>query len=276
MAGTISAPVDIVNLALLQIGARANVTSINPSDGSVAGDAASQLYQPTIDAFSRAAHWNCCRFEEKISLLKAAAGTPENPNGTTLPVPPIGWLYEYALPADCLKARYLVPQITQQGVNPPLTTGNSLFLTARFPQAALQFQVGVDFDSNFPPNEIPVVYCNLGTLNFGPPSLVYTRRLVNVGLFDAGFVMGVKAALATWLVNPVNASTAMMSQAAAIGKAALDQARLSDGNEGINRDNIEIRDADWVKFRYGGFGSPTGGLWVNPWDSFAFGDGSFY
>src|SRR5215813_5662357 len=129
MAGTISAPVDICNLALSQIGSRAQISSLNPSDGTVAGNACSLLYQPTIDAFSRAAHWNCCRFEVKLNLLKAAAGTPENPNGTTLPIPPIGWLYSYALPVDCLKARHLVPQIVQQGVNPPLTTGNSLFLT---------------------------------------------------------------------------------------------------------------------------------------------------
>ena len=276
MAGTISAPVDLCNLALLQIGARANVTSINPSDGTVAGDACAQLYQPTVDAFSRAAHWNCLRFEVQLSLLKAAAGTPENPNGTTLPVPPLGWLYEYALPSDCLKARYLAPSVTQQGTNPPLTTGGSLFLPWRLPSGALKFAVGVDFDTQTPPNEIPVLFCNLGTVLTGPPWLVYTRRLINVSLWDSQFVMGAKSALATWLVNPVNASAAMMQQAMGIAKAMLDQARISDGNEGMNADNINDVGADWIAFRYGGRMRATTGLWVAPYDSFGFGDGSCY
>lgn len=276
MAGSISAPVDLANLALSQIGARATISSLNPSDGTVAGDACSLLYQPTIDAFSRAAHWNCCRFQVQLSLLKAAAGTPENPNGTTLPVPPIGfWLYEYALPEDCLKARYLVPQLVQRGTNPPLTTAGSLFLPWRLRGTALKFQVGVDFDTSNPPNETAVLYCNLGTILTGPPSLVYTRRMVNVGLFDAGFVMGAKAALGTWLVNPVNASAAMMQQAMGIAKAMLDQARLNDGNEGINADTINDTGADWIAFRYGGIQRATG-LWIAPFDSFAFADGSSY
>lgn len=274
MAGSISAPVDLCNLSLSQIGARATITSINPSDGTVAGDACSLLYQPTVDAFSRAAHWNCLRFEAQLSLLKAAQGTPENPNGTTLPVPPVGWLYEYALPSDCLKARHLVPAVVQQGTNPPLTTGGSLFLPWRLPQSATRFAVGVDLDSNN--NEIAVLFCNLGTVLTGPPSLVYTRRLVNVGLWDSQFVMGAKAALATWLVNPVNASAAMMQQAIGIATAVLGQARISDGNEGIDRDNITDHDADWISFRYGGRMRATTGLWIAPFDSFGFGDGSFF
>lgn len=275
MAGSISAPVDLCNLALSQIGARAVITSLNPSDGTVAGDACSLLYQPTVDAYSRAAHWNCLRFQSQLSLLKAAAGTPENPNGTMLPVPPIGWLYEYALPTDCLKARRLVPALVQQGTNPPLTTGGSLFLPWHLRSVALKFEVGVDFDTSSPPNEIPVIFCNIGTVLTGPPSLIYTRRLVNVGLWDSAFVMGAKAALGTWLVNPVNASASMMQQALGIAKAMLDQARINDGNEGINADNTETRDADWIAIRGGGRQRATG-LWVAPWDSCSFGDGSCY
>lgn len=275
MAGSISSPVDLANLALSQIGSRATITSLNPSDGTVAGDACSLLYQPTVDAFSRSAHWNCLRFEAGLSLLKAAPGTPENPNGTTLPAPPIPWLYEYALPTDCLKARYLVPTLVQQGTNPPLTTAGSLFLPWRLNGVALKFQVAVDLDAESPPNEIPVILCNIGTILTGPPKLVYTRRLVNVGLWDAAFVMGAKAALATWLVNPVNASAAMMQQSMGIAKAMLDQARINDGNEGINNDNINDVGADWIAFRYGGRQRATG-LWIAPWDSMGFGDGSFY
>lgn len=56
-----TAPVDVVNMALADIGARTLVQSINPSDGSQAGDIASLLYQPKMDALGRSAHWNCLR-----------------------------------------------------------------------------------------------------------------------------------------------------------------------------------------------------------------------
>jgi len=47
-------------------------------------------------------------------LITAAPGTPENPSSgpiqwnKTLPAPP--WAYEYAYPADCLRACFVVPQ----------------------------------------------------------------------------------------------------------------------------------------------------------------------
>src|SRR5271157_3439941 len=102
-------PVGIVNIALQKIGAQATVSSINPSDGSTEGNAAAILYQPTMDALMRAAHWNFTRFQVAGTLIKAAIGTPENLTGTTLPVPLQPWLYEYATPPDCLKVRYILP-----------------------------------------------------------------------------------------------------------------------------------------------------------------------
>ena len=111
-------PIDVCNMALSQVGARAAVQSINPSDGTAAGDACTLLYQPTVDAYSRAAHWNCLRFQSgqpgstfppPLELLKAAPGTPEQIANPALAAPPQPWLYEYALPTDCLKARFLVP-----------------------------------------------------------------------------------------------------------------------------------------------------------------------
>lgn len=264
-------PVDLCNQALDQIAARANITSINPSDGTVAGDACSRIYQPTVDAFARAAHWNCLRFTAQLTLLKAAAGTPENVNGTTLPVPPPPWLYQYALPVDCLKARFLVPQLPQQGTSPPLTTGTSMFLPTRLGAMAIPFTPAVDLDQDG--NEVAVLLTNLGAFN-GAPWLTYTRRLVNIGLWDSQFYMGAKAALASWLVNPVNASSAMMGQAMGIAKALLDSARISDGNEGPqSQDHV----AEWIAGRSGRLGARSGGSpFIAPFDAFGFPNGVFY
>src|SRR5436190_450131 len=147
--------VDFCNMAISQIGARAAVQSINPSDGSQAADACALLFQPTVDAYARAAHWNCLRFQSgtpastfppPLTLLKAAAGTPENPAGTTLAQPPQPWLYEYALPVDCLKVRFLVPLLTNPGTSPPLTSAGGTMLAAQYCGDAIPFTVAVDFD----------------------------------------------------------------------------------------------------------------------------------
>ena len=263
-------PVDVCNLALSQIAARAAVTTIAPSDGTKAGDACALLYQPTVDAFARAAHWNCLRFTAQLTLLKAAAGTPENTNGTTLPVPPPGWIYEYALPPDCLKARFIIPRLTQQAPSPPLTTAGGMFLPAQLGAMAIPFTPAVDLDQNG--NEIAVLLTNVGTALSGPPSLVYTRRLTNIGLWDAQFLMGAKAALAAWLVNPMNAAASMMQMAMAIAKGTLDAARISDGNEGPQ---TQDHTPDWIAARGGGRARP-GGPFIAPWDSFGFPGGASY
>ena len=262
-------PVDVCNLALLQIAARAQITSIDPSDGTVAGDACAALYQPTVDAFARAAHWNCLRFTATLSLLAAAAGTPENPSGTTLRTPPPPWLYEYALPDDCLKARFIVPAIPQQGGSPMLG-GATAYLPSGLPDTAVPFVVAVDLDAGG--NEIAVILANIGAAAGGPPSLVYTRRLNNIGLWDSHFLMGAKSALAAWLVNPINASAAMMTQAVGLAKAMLDAARISDGNEGpSNTEHVP----DWIAIRSGGRIRPAG-MFVAPYDAFSFPNGVSY
>jgi hypothetical protein len=262
--------VDVCNQALAMIGARAQITSIAPSDGTVAGDACAMLYQTTVDGFARAAHWNCLRFTAALTLLKAATGTPENPNGTTLSLPPQPWFYEYALPTDCLKARFLVPQLTQQPPSPPLTTGTTTYLPAFLGPSDIPFTVAVDLDSNG--NEIPVILTNIGTALTGAPQLVYTKRLSNIGLWDPQFFIGAKAALGCWLAMPVSGSASLARDAFAIAKATLDSARISDGNEGPQ---VQDHEPDWISARSGGR-RRTSGIFMATWDQMAFPGGVFY
>src|SRR5258705_48294 len=99
-----TSPVDLCNLALDQISARASITGINPAAlaNTVAAQVASRTYQLQADAIFGGAHWNSARKQGDLTLLKAARGTPETPDGS-LPQPPIPWRYEYAYPDDCLK-----------------------------------------------------------------------------------------------------------------------------------------------------------------------------
>lgn len=276
MASTVTSPVQLCNLALSQIGARAQVQLINPSDGTAMGDACSLLYQPTVDAFARAAHWNCLRMQTgppgstqppPLQLLKAAVGTPEQLANPALTAPPQPWAYSYALPPDCLKARFLIPSLTQAATTPPLTTAGGVMLPVGLNVGAIPFTVAVDFDAQG--NEAQVLLTNLSNAQ-----LVYTRRLINVALWDVAFTMGAKAALAVWLAPSVNGSAALMKGAMEIAKATLDAARVSDGNEGPQTMDHE---ASWISARY----RRSGGL-VNAgfnsmgWDAYSFPGGVTY
>ena len=274
MALTVNSPVAFCNLALLQVAARGQVQSINPSDGTPAGDICAQLYQPTVDAFSRSAHWNCLRFQSgaqgsqyppPLQLLKAAVGTPEQLANPALAPPPQGYLYEYALPPDCLKARFLVPSLTTSTTTPPLTSAGGIMQAPVFRPGAIPFEVALDLDANG--NETQVLLTNLSQAQ-----LVYTRRLTNISLWDSQFFMGAKSALAVWLAPGLNGSATLANAAMAIAKGALDAARMSDGNEGPQTQDHE---ASWISARNRGGGPRLGGLFVGGWDTFGFPSGAY-
>ena len=81
-----------------------------------------------------------------------------------------------------------------------------------------------------------------------------------------------KAALAVWLAPGLNGSVALATAAMGIAKAMLDAARVSDGNEGPQ---VQDHVPDWIAIRSGGRARP-GGLFIAPWDSYGFPDGSAY
>ncbi len=116
----------ISNRALLAVGARAQISSVFPSDGSEEGNAIAVLWTPTFEQLARSAPWNCLTKQVTLSLIQAASGTPENPDGTSYPLPPTPWLYTYAYPSDCLDFRYIVPSFpANEGSTTPSTTINN-------------------------------------------------------------------------------------------------------------------------------------------------------
>lgn len=275
MTQTITSPVQLCNVSLSLIAARAQVQNISPSDGTKAGDACALLYQMVVDGYSRAAHWNCLRFQSgqtnavyppPLQLLKAAPGTPEWQADNAILPPPQPWIYEYALPPDCLKARFLVPQFVQQGVSPPLTTAGGLILPRIGRNPAIPFTVALDLDAFG--NEQQVLLTNLRQAQ-----LVYTRRLTNISLWDSQFVEGVAAALAVWLSPMLNGSAGLTQAAMGIAKSKLDAARVSDGNEGPQ---VEDHVPDWMAVRNAGGWVRPMGLTCAPWDAFGFPGGITY
>jgi len=244
-------PVDVANMALDNIGARYSITSLDPPQPPPNAVMVARHYQPKIDALHRAAHWNFTRKQAPLTLLRAAKGTPENPDGTALPLPPVPWQYEYAFPSDCLLARSLV-------ANPQNATGSSLpifgggtFLTPQWPYVpAYKFVVGVDTDPGG--NQIKIILTNLEFAE-----LVYTARIVNPDLWDSQFLLAGTATLGAWLVNPTSGDGEMLKNQIAIASSIVTQARVSDGNEG--QTSID-HTPDWVAVR----GTGTYGFAMEP------------
>jgi hypothetical protein len=256
-----TSPVDIVNAALDNIGARFSVRSLTPPLPPPNAAVCARQYQLRIDALHRAAHWNCTRKQIGLTLLKAAIGTPENPNGT-LPVPPIPYSYEYAYPADCLAARYLIPNPPQVGTqSPPILGGGVMQTNIWFPPVGYKFAVAIDTDASG--NQIKVI---LTDLEFA--QLVYTARIDNPDLWDPHFQNAATATLGAWLVNPLARNAQVLKEQIEIASAIITQARISDGNEGVTSTD---HDPDWMRVRgssaYGYLTGPT--VWYG-WDSMGF------
>lgn len=260
-------PVDVANMALDNIGARFSITSLTPPYPPPNAVTVARHYTPKIDALHRAAHWNCTRTQKSLGLLKAAWGTPENPNGTTLPIPPQPWAYEYAYPADCLKVRFLFtnPQanngnLSGQPIFPAGVTSTPLWSS----QDAALFVVAIDTDAAG--NQVKVILTNC-EFAIG----VYTARIVNPDLWDPHFLAAASATLGAWLVGPLANSAEKLKQQIEIATSIILQARISDGNEGVT---IIDHVPDWMAVRgYTGYAG-TARNWYG-WDGMGFPGGVF-
>lgn len=246
----------ICNRALLQIGSRTQVSSVNPSDGSQAGDACSTLYTPTFEALARTARWNCLRKQATLSLQAAAMGTPENPIGTSMPQPPTPWLYAYFLPSDCLAMRFLVPSLPSEG-NVSQTGVNNQAPTYLPSGGQIVFDVAYSYDQAGNPIQIVLT-------NQMQAQAVYTVNQPNPTYWDSLFEAGMVSSLAAYLVPALTGNQAALQLAIASAERVIRQARAADGNEGVTvMDHVP----DWIRARAGASG--YAGNWGNGFYSWA-------
>ncbi len=90
-----SSEVDIVNLALSNLGEAATVSSIDPPEGSAEAEHAAMFYPMARDSMLEMHEW---RFATKRVLL-ALTGSDT-----------FEWTYAYALPAGMLRALAVLPE----------------------------------------------------------------------------------------------------------------------------------------------------------------------
>lgn len=250
--------VSIANRSLLSIGARAQISDLN--EGSTESDAINTLFIPTYEALARAAYWNCFRAQVTLSLLAAAVGTPENPNGTTMPLPPTPWLYSYAYPSNALAMRFLVPSApaTATGVPPtPVSVAAPIYIPGG---GKIPFAVAYGTDTGG--NPITVILTNQSQAQ-----AVYTIDQPNPANWDSQFQAAMVASLAAFLVPALSLNMALMQASVKSADEMIMRARVSDGNEGFtSQDHVP----DWIRARNAGGGPGSFGAGYG-WNGAAYG-----
>lgn len=248
--------ISIANRALLSVGSRSTITNFSPSDGSTEGDAVSILYTPTFESLARSARWNCLRKQQTLTLLAAAQGAPENPSGTTLPIPPTPWNYSYALPSDCLAFRSIVPSLPSGagGGTPP--TSASVAAPTWIP-AGGQIPFAVSSAQDGAGNPIEIILTNQMQAQG-----IYTANIPNPALWDSLFQAAMVASLAAFLVPALSLSMTLMNVCIKSAEGMIVQARVADGVEGVTvMDHLP----DWMIARQGSTGSYAGLLNITPY-----------
>lgn len=108
-----ASPVDVCNLALSLLGNDANVSAIDPSDGSVEADRCVTFYPMARDQTLARYAWDCATRRTPLALLD----TDEKPGN---------WLYAYQRPSDCLQPIAVLDPADEQSTTltsfPPYTT----------------------------------------------------------------------------------------------------------------------------------------------------------
>lgn len=255
-----TSPVEVVNIALAEIGIQKSISSFN--DNSTEAKVAKLLYQPKIDALFRAARWNCAKKQGNLTLLKAISID----GVTSTDPPPRPWYYEYLYPADCLQLRYLIPDFLVSGdVNPPLTTAVVLATYQWVGQGASPFSVANDTVNTVPTR---VILTNLQNA-IG----VYTFRVEDPTQWDPQFLAAATSFLGAWFVNALGRNRALAVDQANLSQSIIAQARISDGNEGVTAAD---HTPDWLSVRgiNGGFVTDT--RFLNGWDAIAFPSGVMF
>ena len=230
----------ICNRALISAGSRVQVSSLN--ENSTQSNACNTLFTPTFEALARTASWNCLRKQATLTLLAAAAGTPENTTGSVLPIPPSPWLYQYQIPSDCLDARFLLPTFTNNTGTVPISA--SMYAAPGTVPGKTQIPFIVALAADTSNNPLQVILTNLDTAQ-----IVYTANQPNPQVWDSLFQSAMVASLAVYLGFALSLNEQMSQRNVALADKMISQARVRDGDEGST---VQDHIPDWITARSGG------------------------
>lgn len=271
-------PADVINEALDKAGV--DFTIGEPNEGTRPAQVALRHYQQCLRQLLRAAHWDFARKQAPMRMLADATGQTDGV-GTTVPQP---WVYEYAHPTDCMKARFVPANYLNPNAVPPgnRSVDTSVPPTAVPTQPPLGYGMRlvpapflITLDQNYPASadsnwlevqgESPggrVVLCS----NINQAMLVYTAFVPFPNMWDARFRGALVSFLASRLAMPLAKDKAfglkMEEQRFADARDAVRQARITNNNEG-SWPQTTSHMADWMKNRVAGGGGYAG---TAPWN----------
>ena len=284
-------PADILNQALDAAGVDLSIG--DPEEGTREAQVCLRAYGQCLRQLLRAANWDFARKTAPLSLLADATGLTAYV-GSIVPSP---WVYEYAYPTDCAKARFVIANPNAQVGAPagnvalpttPLMTGMGQGALADQRIRPARFTIATDF--NYPPQPGQITWEVQGVspqgrtvvlTNAQNAQIVYTATMLYPSTWDALFRAALVAYLSSEIALPLSKDKRfglqLRQQNIAIAKQKLMEARAVDGNEGWFSSDIQ---SDWMRFRNSG-GHPAdqaigpGAFWGAN-DSCSFSDGSAY
>lgn len=294
-------PQDLANRALDAAGV--DFTLGDLEEGTRPAQILLRAYGESLRQLLRGANWQFARKQAPLTLLADASGQTANV-GNQVVAP---WQYEYALPTDAMKMRF-VPW-NGPGTLPPIPPGNIAtpqipLYTGENPQPQSQqrlrparFLVATDF--NYPPPPGQITWETQGVSPEGRTVVltnvknalgIYTALMLYPSVWDPLFREALVAYLASQcclaLHKDKKLALAVRPQLIQNVKTKLDEARRVDGNEGWTTTDLPV---DWMQYRNsggwrgntgsfgpdGGFGGDCG-VFGYGWDSVGFSDGSAY
>ena len=190
--------VAIWNMALVNIGSSAFIQS--PTEASAEADHLRAVWDAALDTALESLDWNFARVKLALSDLS----TPDD-----------DWLYQYAYPSNCVKARKILTTVRNEKPL-PFSVGLNAAGTAKVINTDVQEAV-----------------------------LVYTRRITDTLLFSSAFVTALSWQLATQVAGPLAGNDKQVIDKTMKGlAAALSQAQALEKNEGQQDDP---QDASWIR-----------------------------
>ncbi len=272
-----------------------------------------RAYGPGLRQLLRTAHWDFARKMAPMTLLADATGQTSTV-GTQVADPQ--FVYEYALPTDCVKAR-IVPWNNINSPGTPQFSGSFPIVQGPAPPGAVSMtglqsptsppfirlipaRFLVTLDYNYPAlvgsitdwSQLPDIQTVEGQgpqqrtvilTNVQNASLVYTALVLYPDewdpLFQEAFVQLLAARIALPLAKDKRLGLALQAQAIAACKMAIADARVVNGNESGFPQTTD-HTPDFIRTRWsqwGMWGNAAGpGVLWGGWDQMGFGDGSVF
>lgn len=300
---TASTPTQICNMALDATGINFQLGDLE--QGGREANVLLRAYGECVRQLLRAAPWQFARKQVTMQLLADASGVTPNVSNVVVGGYASRWCYEYALPIDYARVRFIpgnqlaVPGTPSGNITPPnpnlplLPNAGSApwgqrvvptpFVITNDPNFTAPQSSNAQFQEGQSPIGSTVILSNVQNA-----TLVYTFNCLFPSLWDHLFrgalisYIAQEVALALWASRDPKMGLQIRTQQVAITKQKVSEARVADGNSGTSSSDIPV---DWMRFRRTGGGmssyaTPGGadfGCWGAGWNgSLLFGTGEAY